>query len=597
MSVKQKKYGLIGIFLSLMFTFLNFNLQCSSNNSIEQDQSNEVNLPESIEAQDSPSSTNDETAYTNTYYPIYVTIDFHVDPMPEFEYPGSYVPGDGKSISPDPVPRNNDGTKLLSLISGKINSMDERLSSAEWVVENILPKAKVSFLVSGEFMEFCLGESLEIVLTDLETFYTENSSKLHESFNTELTELISTDFNFYDRCENVLTKLYESGGSIGSHSHQGKYRTSYPFSWMQLHGDLDAKNSSDAADIEDVWESIDDWISLGISEFFPHIENQEEIVNFRGAHVPNNTTTASSEDGELYHGLMESYGFSFLEAGPDEIFYKYFQHYVMNPYRPHKDHWLQEDTSSTFVLIPSAPVIGKDYIHFGIPQDLTIDHMKTLFLQIYGNWRDDLMNNEPPKIYTLGFAFHAKDLVGLEDETSEAYQISNTTQQFLDWLSEHFVDQRDHDRAINSKHDGAVAELSGRKYVYDKFIEWENNLGGSPSSFSYPHQSQVDANYPYLLNLQSQLKDAYFVDVYHNEQENWIAYEFIDKIDSKKIVMIWTVNDSGSQEIDVSDISARGPIQFQSTLVSIYDRTGSYDVVPANSVAINQYPKILVEKL
>ena len=53
----------------------------------------------------------------------------------------------------------------------------------------------------------------------------------------------------------------------------------------------------------------------------------------------------------------------------------------MNPYRPAVDWWLKEDTTTDFVLVPSAPVIGKDYVHFGIQQDVTKEMMRTLFFK------------------------------------------------------------------------------------------------------------------------------------------------------------------------------------------------------------------------
>ena len=57
--------------------------------------------------------------------------------------------------------------------------------------------------------------------------------------------------------------------------------------------------------------------------------------------------------------------------------------------------------------------------------------MKTLFMQVYANWRNDIINNKQPKIYTLGFAFHAKDIVeGGEDE----YAIKKTTKEFQSGL-------------------------------------------------------------------------------------------------------------------------------------------------------------------
>ena len=63
------KYSATGLVISLMLIFINANTQ------------NEK-----------------EASYSGKYYPIAITIDLHLDPMPEHALPKDYVPGNGNSL-------------------------------------------------------------------------------------------------------------------------------------------------------------------------------------------------------------------------------------------------------------------------------------------------------------------------------------------------------------------------------------------------------------------------------------------------------------------------------------------------------------------
>ena len=123
----RKKYTATGIFISLMFIFLNFNLTCTDNgaNKLAENSSSQ-NVKIDIDTDALEVVESNPNTYTQRYYPIYITIDLHLDPLPEHASPVTYVPGDGASMSVD------DGIALYRLIEDKASIMEARLSAIEW---------------------------------------------------------------------------------------------------------------------------------------------------------------------------------------------------------------------------------------------------------------------------------------------------------------------------------------------------------------------------------------------------------------------------------------------------------------------------------
>ena len=108
-------------------------------------------------------------------------------------------------------------------------------------------------------------------------------------------------------------------------------------------------------------------------------------------------------------------------------------------------------------------------------------------------------------------------------------QLKDAINDFLGWLESSFINISDSDHAITEDHAGAGAQFAGRIEVYDKFIEWENDHGGSPSSFSYPHEETSDEHYPYLINIQKYIKDALYSDTIVDTTEGYVAHIFHPK--------------------------------------------------------------------
>ena len=101
-----------------MFIFLNFNLTCSDNGANKlANNGNRQNLNIEIDTDALEVVESNPNTYTQRYYPIYITIDLHLDPMPEHAYPATYIPEDGASMSVD------DGLALYRLIEDKASIM------------------------------------------------------------------------------------------------------------------------------------------------------------------------------------------------------------------------------------------------------------------------------------------------------------------------------------------------------------------------------------------------------------------------------------------------------------------------------------------
>ena len=62
-------------------------------------------------------------------------------------------------------------------------------------VENIANSAKITFIISGEFAEFCLDNSLDTIRKDLKSYIDEN--KVSSKFKNEVIGL--DKYEFYDR--------------------------------------------------------------------------------------------------------------------------------------------------------------------------------------------------------------------------------------------------------------------------------------------------------------------------------------------------------------------------------------------------------------
>lgn len=317
--------------------------------------------------------------------------------------------------------------------------------AANWVLDVCEPRgAKVTFLAVGEFYEYILEDPVDGYA--------------------------------------LLRRLYRSGDSLGTHSHNE--RQAGPHDWVPVPGD---------SPLPVVVAAWDDHVGLADAAVAGALGLSDPgairaVNNIRGTHLPN--------DDALRLQLMEDYGFTMHQQGPDEQFYAYFQHYPMNPYRPSRDNMLAHDRDGPVVLSPFGPVLGLETVHFGIHQDMRLAAVKARFLLELLNWLHDVHVAQSGRVWVTGWGSHGSDVVpGTETHAA--------VQPILDWLKEHFVD----------KHVGGyqAASFSSAAECRDLYEAWES-AHPAEASFTYPASTTDWTLYPYLTPAARYLAGAQYVD-------------------------------------------------------------------------------------
>ena len=417
----------------------------------------------------------------------------------------------------DPLP---DGS-----LTSRASKFEDLLDTIEWLLGEIKNTgAKLTFLSVGEFMEYC------------------------------------TDDEYKKRCLPILRKLYKSGGSLGTHTHQD-IRTG-------VHEWDKQTDTSATAIILKNWSDAHEWVNKGITAALGETTDLEEINNIRGAHLPNN-----SSDGEMFADLMEKYKYSILESGPEEDFYGLYGHHIWNVYRPDPSNWMTENPYTSFVLVPSGPVIGLSQVHKGIMQDMTLDHVQTMFLQEFANWRYQILTGADSKVWTFGVALHVNDI---SERNEDSIAVRADLLAYIKWMNKNFVNKKTVDGDL-------VARWKGRKEVADEFKKWETNNPTS-SAFSYPTTEQNDDLYPYLLPIAEHLKEANFIRFIGNK--DWRGFEF--EKDKKTVILAWT-NDISSIDIDLSS-------EFEGNVTSTKISTGYTVENTSEAVLINKRAVIIFQE-
>lgn len=263
--------------------------------------------------------------------PLLVTFDLHADPLPQAQ------------------------------------SVDQRkatyrqwLTNAGWLLDAVEPyNARVSFLSTGEFLEFCLEDP------DRDT-----------------------------ACFPVLQRLYASGGVFGTHSHLEWHRG--------LHDWPDFTGAVTEDDITRNWDDakamVDQAITVGLGVADPAA--RAAINTVRGSHLPEGT--------DAINALMVSSGFTIREGGIEQELVKYFGHIPFNPYRPGACN-LCEDPSRSWMNLPQSTVLGQIGEHYGIWQDGSAGRKQAEILQALVNMRIHSQSGGGEKVWQYGWGVHNSD--------------------------------------------------------------------------------------------------------------------------------------------------------------------------------------------
>ena len=266
----------------------------------------------------------------------------------------------------------------------------------------------------------------------------------------------------------LIERLYAHGGQIGTHMHN-KIQIG-PFNWIQA-------NATTQEQIEGMWDDHIGWVDtivtnvLGITDL-AEIRGVNSIL---GTHVPS--------DDQLRMTLLEDYGFVGHEQGPEEQFFVYFEHYVMNPFRPSGDNILKNDPDGPVVIVPFGPVLGVDGIHFGIEQDMRLPAFKGRFLMELLNWLHEVHGSGTDRLWVTGWGAHCHDLVAGTD-TRIAWE------PMIAWLEQHFVGH------MVGGHEAAT--FSTIPEARDAFTDWEAANPGQ-ANFNYESTATDWNEYPYLV--------------------------------------------------------------------------------------------------
>lgn len=319
--------------------------------------------------------------------------------------------------------------------------------AANWVLDvAALRGAKITFLAVGEYMEYTLEDP-------------------------------SNGFP-------LMQRFYASGGSVGTHSHSEKQIG--PRQWINL------PPNATPADVEELWA---DHVALADQVVRQALDITDPaairaVNNTRGSHIPTDDT--------LFNSLMQQYGFSMRQQGPDEEFYLYFKHYAMNAYRPSGTHFLSHDSMGSLpVDSPFGPVLGSNGPHLGIVQDMRLPAHQARFLLELLNWLDEHYVTGRERVWTFGWGTHGSDITPTG--------VSRTSvEPMLDWLKNHFIDQ-----PVSGV---TVATFSSSRQSRDLYYAWE---AAHPAEvpFAYPPSTTVWAQYPYLLPVARYLVDGQWVSV------------------------------------------------------------------------------------
>ena len=297
--------------------------------------------------------------------------------------------------------------------------------------------AKLTFLSVGPWAELCLDDSIK------------------------------------DECFPIIRQLYASGEMIGTHSHNYRYLGSFN-QWDGDRGDLTGRNN---------WQYVR-FVNLLIENALG-VSDESEIKNINlvgGFPKPNESIPK--------HQMLKDFGFQMKQGGEEQVFLLYYNHIPYNPYRV-GDTSLSEDLDSGLLTISQYPIYNSK-VRFDAPIDPSLEHQKSMFLQVYLNWRE----SDEPKVWTYGWGTHVHNLID-EPDTRERID------EMLSWLSEHFIEKK-------SK-GSVIAKYSNYRDVFDQYERWEIENPGV-SSFNYPLEYTDYTKYPYNKWINQYLRNTTVVE-------------------------------------------------------------------------------------
>lgn len=322
--------------------------------------------------------------------------------------------------------------------------VEAEVEAAGWLLDQVEPRgAKLSFTMGGDFAEMCLLDP--------------------------------------DGTYPLLRRLYENGGSIGTHTHD-QYRSA-PYTWRRISGDT-------PENADRLWADHVDLVDQVVLELYGDADAgaPRSINNLRGTHIP----AQASERFALY----EEYGFDACQPGPTEDFYALFNHYMFHPFRSSVDNELDHDPAGPLVALHAGPVLGSNDVHKGTVQDMRPEVVKARFLLTVLNWLHDVKAADVDRVWMYGWGCHATDVEESGVTRSEVVPM-------LDWFDSHFIGKSIQGRVL--------AEYGSYREAVDAHETWEAANPGA-SARAYASRDRDWSLYPWLVPAAAYLWAAEYVE-------------------------------------------------------------------------------------
>lgn len=465
---KQKIF--IFIILSLIIGFLQINLQCSKIISTKNNRIEEQPPDSKIENEISIISSRTNVEIT----PILFQYNFLLPFFPE-------------EIVENPTIEEelSHFIKIFDWASLILNELNLQLTN--------LGKDKNNIYLSGIFLDICNGD-LEIFF---DQFIKDNPSL--SSLNSLGISKIQ-NMKLASRCTLELQNILRFNGSLGVLYSGEIFDSSLPFIWKK-------PISVETTEDENLYLESFEKIKFGHERLIRKILGRDVQENERYLYLnpayglkPNIALNSPKNEYSWLRQVIEGLGFDYVVGNISKEFYRLFNHYIFNPFRPKLDEIIfQQNMDTKFILNHSIPFVGKVDISFGIEHDLRLGFVKKQFLIAYINWREQ-SKKANKKIFTFGVDVDLN--LFLENPTLRVeYQSFNT------WINDQFIQK------ILPGGRGEVIK-SSNKLLIEYFINKE--VVNSWSQFNYPYHQKMDFAFPYDFILNEQLIDDEFVNFIDN---------------------------------------------------------------------------------
>jgi len=406
-------------------------------------------------------------------------------------------------------------------------------------IEPKLNKSKVMWLGSPDVQKEYNEVKQELIW--LTYFCSKSGVKMTALFNGWYMQLVDRK---HDTAH--ILKLLQDGHEIGTHAHNICYDSS-----------------------SDTW-----YVCSNPDRWFADAKKCVDDVVLKLPGGNNRIMCAMFQRGQYSQecNLMTKYGYIIGLGNRPEIAIKSFGHIVWNPWRascidcpPGKEYLsLRENFSTPFVSIDHRAQIGSPKSH---NVDSTVPTLKRQFIILFIEWKVRDAFDIENKTWCWGVVHHP----------NYGSTYNKAIEEFFTWLNDNFVNKETGKASV-------IAVYSTASEVAFEYYNWESTHPGS-SSFDYD-----GVNYPYYCEFAKNLL----------LNANYTGEDEIDAIGKPFKVKAFIFKDKSGETIIVlwnriDTLLVVNLTKYFSGKVMLYAPWGSYVIVDANSVPIEDVPLIVMK--